>query len=157
MDTSETYRKMCDCPEIQDIFTKAVRDNEWEHQVIGVDWGESGVAGMQGHVLQREPVYGLTWSDGQWFGYNGKTGDHHFRQPLSTIASGACVIWLPRQDQLQEMADIGFVYISAKFFGMWCDDIQYDEPKFTSMEQLWLAFVMKEKHSKTWNGQEWVA
>jgi len=24
-----------------------------------------------------------------------------------------------------------------------------------SMEQLWLAFVMKEKHSKTWSNGEW--
>jgi len=26
---------------------------------------------------------------------------------------------------------------------------------FTSMEQLWLAFVMKEKYNKVWNGKEW--
>jgi len=24
------------------------------------------------------------------------------------------------------------------------------------MEQLWLAFVMKEKHNKTWNGKDWI-
>ena len=28
--------------------------------------------------------------------------------------------------------------------------------QFTSMEQLWLAFVMKEKFNKTWNGEAWV-
>lgn len=34
---------------------------------------------------------------------------------------------------------------------------QLDYPKkFTSMEQLWLAFVMKEKHNKAWNGEDWV-
>ncbi len=27
---------------------------------------------------------------------------------------------------------------------------------FTSMEQLWLAFVMKEKYNKTWVGNRWV-
>lgn len=27
--------------------------------------------------------------------------------------------------------------------------------QFTSMEQLWLAFVMKEKYNKTWDGNEW--
>lgn len=25
-----------------------------------------------------------------------------------------------------------------------------------SMEQLWLAFVMKERYSKIWNGEEWI-
>ena len=29
--------------------------------------------------------------------------------------------------------------------------------QFTSMEQLWLAFVMKEKYNKTWNGKDWVS
>ncbi len=28
--------------------------------------------------------------------------------------------------------------------------------KFTTGEQLWLAFVMKEKYQKHWNGSEWV-
>ncbi len=27
---------------------------------------------------------------------------------------------------------------------------------FTSMEQLWLAFVMKEKYNKVWDGEEWI-
>ncbi|TES89947.1 MAG: hypothetical protein E3J87_11075 [Candidatus Cloacimonadota bacterium] len=26
---------------------------------------------------------------------------------------------------------------------------------FTSMEQLWLAFYMWEKHEKTWDGEKW--
>jgi len=25
-----------------------------------------------------------------------------------------------------------------------------------SMEQLWLAFVMKEKYNKIWNGENWI-
>ena len=32
--------------------------------------------------------------------------------------------------------------------------LEYFEP-LNSMEQLWLAFVMKEKYNKTWNGEEW--
>ena len=32
---------------------------------------------------------------------------------------------------------------------------QYVAQFTLSMEQLWLAFVMKEKHNKTWNGEEW--
>jgi hypothetical protein len=29
-------------------------------------------------------------------------------------------------------------------------------PKFESMEQLWLAFVLKEKYGKVWSGTDWV-
>lgn len=73
--------------------------------------------------------------------------------------------WLPRQDQLQEM-------LLADGYGIWAlllDFAKYaqqvliheqvgksvHETPYESMEQLWLAFVMKEKHQKAWNGKEW--
>ena len=49
------------------------------------------------------------------------------------------LVWLPRQDQLQEMVEKDNFSVKA-----------------TSMEQLWLAFVMKEKYNKQWNGEGWV-
>lgn len=76
-------------------------------------------------------------------------------------------VWLPRQDELQEML-IPFklpknceslgedCHNLAYYFGQfvlnrWCYCI-----KFKSMEQLWLAFVMWEKYKKVWDGEEWV-
>ena len=70
-------------------------------------------------------------------------------------------IWLPRQDQLQEMVDI----ISGKYlqwhngyvvFQHWYIDAETSY--FTSMEQLWLAFVMYEKYQKIWDNEkeEWI-
>ena len=75
-------------------------------------------------------------------------------------------VWLPRQDQLQEMLPDRFSNrnpaILAEKFSKYIgkelakstlgalDIIHY------SMEQLWLAFVMKEKYNKTWNGKEWI-
>ena len=66
-------------------------------------------------------------------------------------------IWLPRQDQLQEMIlhfghghNNGGILVGLSLFSQ---EHGYNE---TSMEQLWLAFVMKEKHNKTWNKNEWV-
>lgn len=70
--------------------------------------------------------------------------------------------WLPRQDQLQKMINIkdyDFLITSngVEFFL----DILNWHPKrlkiehINSMEQLWLAFVMKEKYQKTWTGAEW--
>ncbi len=73
-------------------------------------------------------------------------------------------IWLPRQDQLQEM--IGKTYPEPYF--MLTDWIIENESKIDenmnnpcfanteSMEQLWLAFVMKEKYNKIWNGEDWI-
>ena len=70
-------------------------------------------------------------------------------------------IWLPRQDQLQEMTGI----TKAWQFHEWIKRISFgiDSPPDVlmryeqdwSMEQLWLAFVMKEKYNKVWDGEEW--
>lgn len=83
---------------------------------------------------------------------------------------GNKVIWLPRQDQLQKMVlkkykkgfrrnnteegyPISFVEDFAQFVRC-CVAQNYDSVKW-SMEQLWLAFVMKEKYGKIWNGEDW--
>ena len=71
--------------------------------------------------------------------------------------------WLPRQDQLQEMMldekepDLDFWYWN-EIMGEWANDgfpILYYKIKIASMEQLWLAFVMKEKYNKVWDGELW--
>ena len=65
-------------------------------------------------------------------------------------------IWLPRQDQLQEMVG-GGVRKMADMVYWWVEcvtDLGDLEP--TSMEQLWLALVMHHKHNKTWTGETWV-
>ena len=58
-------------------------------------------------------------------------------------------IWLPRQDQIQEMVGCfpgNHVSSMDKFV-----KAEY----FHSLEQKWLAFYMHEKHKKTWTGEEW--
>jgi hypothetical protein len=68
--------------------------------------------------------------------------------------------WLPRQDQLQEMVDwrplVGCGIVAAMYHRLYpnnqLDDYYFD---FTSLEQIWLAFVMKEKYGKVWNGETW--
>ena len=75
-------------------------------------------------------------------------------------------IWLPRQDQLQEMVGSTIkLYEWGKF--AYCDILPFiggpsgeinipDE--FTSCrswEQLWLAFVMREKYGKVWSEEDW--
>ena len=82
-------------------------------------------------------------------------------------------IWLPRQDQLQEVMWLSqrescekatdgelqgwYFDLMKEVFEVyeWYYNEEYDYNHFTSMEQLWLAFVMKEKYKKIWNGEDW--
>ena len=61
---------------------------------------------------------------------------------------------LPRQDELQEM--LGFCGASGIHGWMKRVTLFQMESPYQSFEQLWLAFVLKEKYNKIWNGEEWV-
>lgn len=73
-------------------------------------------------------------------------------------------VWLPTQEQLQEMLrpkldPITLLYLIDRFVasgeGYWHSFIKAPYPN-PSMNELWLAFVMKEKYNKVWNGKEWI-
>lgn len=74
-------------------------------------------------------------------------------------------VWIPRQDQLQKILGkerfIGHwdgEYFNPSCFYIWFEQNHlYCITNFTSMEQLWLAFVMMEKYKKIWDGEKWVA
>jgi hypothetical protein len=63
--------------------------------------------------------------------------------------------WLPRQDQLQEIYSKD-LYSLLHDFDRWIEWGNQDSMQCDSMEQLWLAFVMKEKYNKVWNGTDWI-
>ena len=142
MDTSETYIKMSDCPEIQK-----------EARYIGDNMEELG----------------------NWFAFY-VTGKW---QPPVIYTYGLCLpyergdyaVWLPSQDDLQKMiidhTKLNLLRI-IRVFNFWFEsqisegefNDEYSFPKFypinfTSMEQLWLAFIMKEKYNKVWTNNEW--
>jgi hypothetical protein len=74
-------------------------------------------------------------------------------------------VWIPRQDQLQEMISfkpwneddnrepLHRLFFEFRKFVQWDDEDSWWSFKddFTSFEQLWLAFVMREKYKKEWN------
>ncbi len=75
---------------------------------------------------------------------------------------------LERQDQLQEMVPNEYMVDwtpslfplhLAKVLADFVDEMHdgWDDMSWqpSSMEQLWLAFVMKEKFDKTWDGDKW--
>ena len=67
------------------------------------------------------------------------------------------LIWLPRQDQLQEMMKFSDVRQEMEYFYGFCAGWSTSEMPYKSLEQLWLAFVMSEKYQKRWNKEkeEW--
>jgi len=126
MDTSEIYIKMSDCPEIQD---KAPR-KPYTTDLYSV-----------GEIIMTYTLY----------------------RPEESQYDA---IWLPRQDQLQEMAipkdeeDSRNKYIVLlDDFQDWvlndCSGLDWSHKIPVTMEQLWMAFVMKEKHNKVWDGSKW--
>jgi len=86
-------------------------------------------------------------------------------------------IWLPRQEQLQEMLSrkeitvvhnlengprgqvdllIGDVRKAILFrFAEFIDNENKYTEYMNTYEQLWLSFLMKEKFNKKWNGKKW--
>lgn len=57
-------------------------------------------------------------------------------------------IWLPRQDQIQEMAGMtepGEVYLKQKY-----------REHVDTWEKYWLAIYMIEEHNKIWDGEKWI-
>lgn len=130
MDTSKEYIKMC---------TKA-------HEIQELWQGEVG--DVFSHLYSDPPTIKTVVDEairGQIRTFK-NLKSRHFR------------IWLPRQDQLQEMVikDLWLVPMIHKFY-KWCCEEAIAVQRLRGMEQLWLAFVMKEKFNKKWNGTNWEA
>lgn len=135
MDTSETYIKMCDCEEIQS------RAKDYTYFLCEINI----------------PVEGIFQFDNDFL-YHKMNSEN--------------LIWLPRQDQLQEMVighwnrdseRTGHLYLrtcvslAVRFasFVRAVAPTSDSKNRECSMEQLWLAFVMKELHNKVWDGEHW--
>ncbi len=124
MDKTETYVKMCDCPEIQDYRT------------LDLIYG------------------GRYWAEGDYYWLSEKVNDYY---SLSSRPSNYYnAIWLPRQDQLQEMCwELTGTKWTPFFALTMVRDFANENRHGETMEQLWLAFVMKEKFNKVWEDGKW--
>jgi len=127
MDTSEKYIKMCEkAEEIQ-------KNHEWKY-------GDFFVL-VRPQYLER--IVFLVWNES------------------TVIQRNEIAIWLSRQDQLQEMANTKWpwpMYL-FRFYEFIQQEYLYNAEEWKpiadySMEQLWLAFVMKEKFGKTWDDEK---
>jgi len=139
MDTSETYIKMC----------------EKAYPVLGKKepeaWDYWRVVNQRMHRHEVHVLSGYS-TDGGFYGPGLEDGDMSGYELLFPVY---------RQDQLQEMLPefiqkAGFVPpIAANFADFVCSDALYPLP-FRTFEQYWLVFVMKERYSKVWNGEDWI-
>jgi hypothetical protein len=67
-------------------------------------------------------------------------------------------VWLPRQDQLQEMVIEKYATpwdLAIAFSNVLMDDKTSYFDDFDSMEKLWLVFIMREKYKKKWKEGAW--
>jgi len=128
MDTSKEYIKKCEkAPKLQP------RDLEFlngDYIYYKNNWG----------IYFKEKFYQEgVYNDGSLINYD----DNPFR--------------LHMQDQLQEMIEglpVNHVLRIYRFIDRQ-DDGSGRILKYNSMEELWLAFIMKEKYNKIWNGDDW--
>ncbi|KKL86094.1 hypothetical protein LCGC14_1948180 [marine sediment metagenome] len=127
MDTSKTNIKMADCPEIQKQLPEMA--GKETYQVDGLDGRLFFHKGVEYHLVPSR--------------WRSLTANKNFT-------------WLPYQHQLQEMVGYSFATLLVEFekFTVWrlCECSFPPE----TMEQLWLAFVMKEKYGKVWSGSNWI-
>lgn len=151
MDTSPEYITMCEkAEEIQDDWVVHCGDyclmkHPKDRRVVIVTEGNL--------ELRTTNQYGFGVIFPESYGDN---RDYKFKDT---------VIWLPRQDQLQDI--LRYKYDTENMlvtFYAWCRGyyiegnyvVDYKSMEFfKTFEQLWLAFVMKEKYNKVWNGNNW--
>ncbi len=137
MDTSETYLTMC-----EKARKYLLKKKQWDD--------------------------GELWEDGELYAYAINEEDCPFK--YSDVRLVYCcenqpkpdAIPIYRQDQLQEIlygnAGVMLAYTLSKDIFNFAKSLgrkHIQRYQFHSMEQLWLAFVMRECYQKKWNGIDW--
>jgi len=153
MDTSKEYIEMCkDAIEIQKIHQY---NNEF---VKSGDWFSCKFHEM---VIFEDGVYpvcdAVIHSGSKEFIIKERRFMNHVYLPERNR------VWLPRQDQLQDMIgtyqeaySLMYHYKNTPLYSIG-NKPYYPFNVMTSAEILWLCFVMHELYSKKWSGTEWVS
>jgi len=172
MDTTKKYIAMCEkAKEMQIELHKWSLDTHLYK--YGIDWRSQGYCAKHKHLL-TEGYDGDTECSGfqkirkapHKGGWNAAEEERRYREDDCRGNSDKFWIVLPRQDQLQEMVipnkkDLEILYYSSypkkpyRFTIWYSFNKSYESDFFASLEQLWLAFVMREKYSKIWIKGEW--
>ena len=163
MDTSKEYIKMCEkAEEIQKPW-KPIEGDVWAcpcKACVNRNAKVNIVSDYDIDALNKRDLTRVYPAYAQTVRFCGGDFADHFNQAREAS------VWLPRQDQLQEMVGInqyGSGGLCIWFYPDKSCSLGYEDRdrdfisivQCESMEQLWLAFVMKEKYRKTWNGKKW--
>ena len=154
MDCSVEYIKMCrKAVEVQEAWEPKVGDYIWRrYTLLGEEidsqiWDED----------ERQEIIILTYASSVegYIHATNEQGDTRIYKSHND-AHKSTSIWLPRQDQLQDMVapDIIFLHKCGAMV-VWLEGQSLRVHKEFSGEMCWLAFVMWELHSKKWDGQNW--
>jgi hypothetical protein len=153
MDTSETNIKMCEkSEEIQELSPKIPEENspligKYLHRDEGsIFW-----------IPEKKEFGMLKWDNDEGLYLIGGTYGWTMEiwpppEADSSKRRHYKLVWLPRQDELQNILSrekqASIVWTIPSYQAFIAGE--------TTWEQLWLAFVMKEKWGKIWNGEDWV-
>ncbi len=136
MDTSKDYYEKC---------KKAKKVQEAWSPTPG-DWVWSSYAHRAGILTRMSVTHGGT-VEIQW------AAPFILPDDISLIRRGT---WLPTQGQLQKMVKRVSTDSTLSIFINWWEQKEDTWCQFsTSMEQLWLAFVMKENFNEEWRDGTW--
>lgn len=119
-----------------------------------------------GDILHRGDWINGEKDEGYYRIYDGYDGSQSFSRDDFT--------WLPSQNRLQDMMIDRFqehkyplwqmMYVFNNFIACpplrhrkkYVDWLRKYVTQFTTLEQLWMAFIMERKFKKIWNGEDWV-
>lgn len=168
MDETKQYQEMLKAaPEIQKLWSPNVGDyHTWNGDISVI--GRLDFKSITHHEIRDKTVWGDKEQYGQYIigyfnewvimdfnsttPYNAENIVKHFHEIYTTYDN---CIWLPRQDQLQDMLSATtreLLFYNHRILDRW----DADNDKNKTMEQLWLMLIMYLLFSKSWNGKEWV-
>ncbi len=155
MDTTGYYVAMCDNPGLQSLWVPV--EGDWVMTDKGIHALGTMMFGIPKKVEDWERPYwrlAVMPESSAWKRRETSDGLVMEIREGGVIQHLSHCIWLPRQDQLQWMADVMSPSQIRTFLWKWTPTKYFTE-KFTTFEQMWLGYYMKVKNKLLWNGQRW--
>ena len=127
---------MCNCEEIQSIMPDIIEsDCQWFYCKLHKNY-------------LKTDEYGYNWCQ--------ECLDNDLDTDLDTK-----YIWLPRQDQLQNMIiknnkQYNNLTLLTQVYYYHTMSLMHEIHNISTMEQAWLCLVMEKVHNKKWDGKEWI-
>ncbi len=146
MDTSEQYIKMCEkAKELRAIH----RPSKLTTTVYRL--GEQ-MFSVEGHnIAEVKDLSNFGGTHYVWLPSQDELQEMVFGQPSSTQVQG---LTIPHETEWQDTLP-KLMMFAYNLNTEWNTVTFSSRVEYNSMEQLWLAFVMKEKYAKVWNGEKW--